>query len=209
VRISELSEATGTPVPTIKYYLREGLLDRGSPTAPNQADYGEEHVRRLRLIRVLMNVGELSVADVRAVVDALSDETTPVHQVVGLAQYALGPQPTAANENVRRAEKEVDAFLAERKWRVHQGAPARRALAEALVSLRSLGQDATTELFAPYADLADELASWELDFIPAQGSRSAIVEAAVVGTIVFEAVLTSLRRLAHEHHSERRFSRRR
>ena len=37
MRISELSSVTGVPVPTIKYYIREGLLPRGERTAANQA----------------------------------------------------------------------------------------------------------------------------------------------------------------------------
>ena len=210
MRISELSEASGTPVTTIKYYLREGLLERGAPTAANQADYGNEHLRRLRLIRALTDVGGLGIAEVRAVTEALSKRSIPVHRAIGVAQYALGPpddeRPVPADVEVARAE--VDAFLAERRWRVHKDAPARRMLADALVSLRSLGQNATTELFSPYADLIDELAMWELGFIPSKGSRSAVVESSIVGTVVFEAVLVALRRLAHEHHSAERFARR-
>ena len=41
MRIGELSRATEVPVPTIKYYLREGLLPHGELSSPNQASYGE------------------------------------------------------------------------------------------------------------------------------------------------------------------------
>jgi DNA-binding transcriptional MerR regulator len=44
MRISELSARSGISVPTIKFYLREGLLPPGSPRAVNQADYGEPHL---------------------------------------------------------------------------------------------------------------------------------------------------------------------
>jgi DNA-binding transcriptional MerR regulator len=37
MRIGELSKVTGVPVPTIKYYLREGLLPAGELSSPNQA----------------------------------------------------------------------------------------------------------------------------------------------------------------------------
>lgn len=37
-------------------------------------------------------------------------------------------------------------------------------------------------------------------------SRIAAIESLVVGTVVFEAVLVALRRLAQEHHSARRLS---
>jgi DNA-binding transcriptional MerR regulator len=210
MRISELSEASGTPVSTIKYYLREGLLDRGKATAPNQAAYGEDHLRRLRLIRALVEVGGIGIAEVRAVIEALDKRNIPIHRTIGVAQYALGPLEDAdpVPPDVEAARKEVDAFLVRRCWRVHRDAPARRTLADALVTLRRLGQTATTDLFEPYADIVDELSRWELDFIPRNGSRSSILESAIVGTVVFEAVLNALRRMAHEHHSAERFGRR-
>ena len=46
MRIAELSQKTGVPVPTIKYYLREGLLPAGELTSPNQAHYDDRHVQR-------------------------------------------------------------------------------------------------------------------------------------------------------------------
>ena len=53
MRIAELSRDSGVPVPTIKYYVREGLLPPGELTSPNQAQYDASHLRRLRLIRAL------------------------------------------------------------------------------------------------------------------------------------------------------------
>ena len=37
MRISELARRSGLPVATVKYYLREGLLPAGEPTAATQA----------------------------------------------------------------------------------------------------------------------------------------------------------------------------
>jgi len=34
MRISQLSAESGVPIPTIKYYLREGLLPGGEATSP-------------------------------------------------------------------------------------------------------------------------------------------------------------------------------
>ena len=41
MRISELSTRSGVPVPTIKYYLREGLVPEGARSSPTQAEYDE------------------------------------------------------------------------------------------------------------------------------------------------------------------------
>ena len=45
VRIAELSSRSGTTIPSIKFYLREGLLPAGAATGRNQADYAEAHVQ--------------------------------------------------------------------------------------------------------------------------------------------------------------------
>ncbi|WP_374947058.1 MerR family transcriptional regulator, partial [Agreia sp.] len=41
MKVSQLSAETGVPLPTIKMYLRKGLLQPGDKTEPNQAEYGE------------------------------------------------------------------------------------------------------------------------------------------------------------------------
>ena len=38
MKISELSSRTGVSIPSLKFYLREGLLPQGQLSAPNQAD---------------------------------------------------------------------------------------------------------------------------------------------------------------------------
>ena len=208
MRISELSARSGRSIPTIKYYVREGLLPPGRRTAANQAEYDDDHVHRLRLVTTLMEVGNLPVATVRTVLAALDDESRSMHEVLGVAHSALAlrgaePGPSAA---VREAEAEVDRFLDRLGWRVGTGAPAKRALAGALASLRGLGWDVGADVLSRYAAVADELAEWELARTPAGGSRSRTVEAVVVGTVVFEVALVALRRLAQEHHSAARFA---
>lgn len=211
MRISELSRATAVPVPTIKYYLREGLLHPGAATGANQAAYAQEHVHRLRLIRTLREVGGLAIADVRRVLDAVDDASLPLHRALGVAHHALAqPEPEAPDPDVEEARADVDAFLAGLGWEVSPEAPGRRVLADALVALRRLGGDWGAEVFAPYAESADAIASWEIRETPPGGAtRAELVEWAVVGTVVFDTALRALRWLAQEHHSAIRSKRRR
>lgn len=207
MRVAALSRRSGLSVPTIKYYIREGLLEPGTPTAPNQADYGEGHLLRLRLIRVLMDVGGLGVAAVGAVIDAIADQELPLHDLLGVAHQALGPPPDQGPvpEDVVQARAEVDGFLEDLGWNIDADHPARRALADALVALRRMGRDYPVEVFQPYAEVADGLAAWELGTVPV-GCRADAVEATVVGTVVFEAALIALRRMAQARHSALRFA---
>lgn len=206
MRISELSQRSGVPIPTIKFYLREDLLPSGEATAPRQAEYSEVHLRRLRLIRTLTEIGGLALRDVRTVLAAIADEKLSTHKVLGVAHHALGPpsEPDDAAD-VTKAATEVDRFVSGLGWRVSAEAPARRTLARTLTSLRRLGREVDVDVFEPYARVADELAAWEVANIETNGSRGEAVEAVVVGTVVFEAALLALRRLAQEHHSQSRF----
>jgi DNA-binding transcriptional MerR regulator len=206
MRISELSSKSGVPVPTIKYYLREGLLDPGTKTGPNQADYGDEHLHRLRLVRALIEVGGLSVATVGEVVTAIEDETRSMHEILGIAHGALGPITSEKAKERSTARAQVDAFLDELGWSIAADSSTRNELASALATLWSLGWQVDAHVFERYARLADELASWEFEQTPMDRQREQVVESVVVGTVVFEKALVALRRLAHESHSAGLFS---
>ena len=206
MKMSELSARSGRSVATIKYYLREGLLPPGRRTAANQADYSEDHLHRLRLVTTLIDVGGLSVTAVSAVLDAIDDDELPLHEALGVAHYGLASRGVRIGAIETDSEDEIDGFLETLGWRVGSGAPAKGELAAALAALRQLGWDVGPEVFYRYAQAADELAEWELTQIPAEDSRARAVEGVVVGTIVFEAALIALRRLAQEHHSAGRFA---
>jgi DNA-binding transcriptional MerR regulator len=191
------------PLTTIKYYLREGLLPPGEARARNQADYGADHLRRLRLIRVLREVGGLTLAKVKAVLDALDAPPADRHLLLGLVHQALAPPPapTASAEELAAARSEVDRLIARLGWQVSPEAPARTTLAAALAALRALGLAEGAEVFAPYARTAEQIAAFELGAVAASAESADAVELTVVGTVVFEAALSALRRLAQEHHS--------
>lgn len=204
--MAELSARSGVAVPTLKYYLREGLLPPGRQTARNQAEYDESHVQRVRLVRVLTDIGGLSIASAREVVAALDSPRRSAESVVGVVHHAITPHDdTAADGEVGAALREVDAWLADIGWEVSRRAPARRTLAEALVALRRLGRDVRPQHLTEYAAAADRLAEWELRQTAAGAgtSRSELVESVVVGTVVYESVLLALRRLAQERHFAR------
>ena len=205
--MSELSRTAEVPVATVKYYQWEGLLPSGDATGPNQADYGAGHVRRLRLIRILREVGGLGVAQVRAVLAAMDDSELSHHQLLGVAQHTLGPPPDSGPvpDDVTQARIEVDRLVADLGWNVSAEAPSRRALADALVALRRLDRDVDAYVFRPLAREAAAIAERELGSSEPGAGRAAAVEGVVVGTVVFEAALIALRRLAHEHYSSLRF----
>lgn len=206
MRISDLSRLSGVTIPTIKFYLREGLLPAGHRTAPNQAAYDEAHLRRLHLVRVLVEVGGLSLQGVRDVLEALERRDAPLHETLAAAHTALRRGATSAEPDLPAVRVETDAWLAGLGWNLMADTPARDDLAAALLALRQLGWSVGPEVFDRYALHADALAEAEIAYVAASQDRQAAVETTVIGTVVFERALVALRRLAEEHHSRTRFT---
>ncbi|WP_405409236.1 MerR family transcriptional regulator [Streptomyces decoyicus] len=198
MRIGELSRTTGVSVPTIKYYVREGLLPPGELTSPNQATYGEAHERRLRLIRALLDVGGMKVAEIADVLTAIDDPARPVHKVLGAAADRLGDADIEHDDTESTAAHAVVAGLISRRgWRTHESNPAAADLSKALAAMARLGHGAFVEVLDDYADAAEQVARADLAYVNRRVAVEDMVESVVIGTVLGEAVFSALRRLAH------------
>jgi len=206
VRVAELSQRTGVPIPTIKYYLREGLLPAGELTSPNQAHYGETHVHRLRLVRALVEVGGLSIAATRAVLEKMRGADSQLH-AIGKAQFAIG-QRTEPHEDAALADalRRVDELIERRGWQVRDTNPARVTLAEALAYLTRLGHEDALELLEHYAEAAQTLAGPEVDLVLSRRNVDGMAETVVTLTVIGDALMSALRRMAQESEATRRLS---
>lgn len=211
MRLAELSERSGVSLATIKYYLREGLLAPGRRISATTAEYDESHLRRLRLVRALIQVGRVPVATAREVLGHIDDDSLGLTIRMGAALWALPPvpEPDEEDENVRAAQHEVDQLLRTLDWTTAQNlssvSPAHRSLVVAVATLRRLGYAWDAELMAPYAQLMHQAAVRDLDFMETHPSEAEKVETAVAAAILFEPVLRALHRLAQEEESARRY----
>jgi DNA-binding transcriptional MerR regulator len=194
MRIAELSSRSGVPIPTIKYYLREGLLSPGERTSPNQARYTEGHVQRLRLIRALVDVGHLSIAATRDVLASIDAPGATLHDRLGKAQYAVTPtlETDVDDVSLALAAREVEGFATRRGWQVKESHPA-----------WSLGQNDMAELLDSYADTAEKLADVDVQWVLSRGDAESILEGVVIGTTLGDTVFAALRRLAQADVSSR------
>jgi DNA-binding transcriptional MerR regulator len=207
VRIAELSSRSGTSVASIKYYLREGLLPTGTPTGRNQAEYGEGHLYRLRLIRALIDVGGLSIAAAREVLTAVEEPGIPGHRLLGIAHHALERPHRRSRDGAdwRAAREEVVDLVRRRGWLVADDSPGLDNAADAVAAMRALGQEDLLLGMETYADAAERVAEREVDLVIARGDPARMVEGVVTGTILGETLLSALRRLAEQAVSARRF----
>lgn len=200
MRISELARRSGVPVGTVKYYLRERLLSAGVRTSPTQAQYGEEHVARLALIRALLGTGGLSISTARDVLAQIDDPEISVNDLLGAAHCAL-PTTSATGADVTQVRELLDRW----GWEGSDETPAVGQLAGALEALAAAEFDVTPELLDRYARAAAEIAEGDVDNVPMH-SPDAAIRHVVIGTLLLEPVLLALRRIAQGVASGRRFS---
>lgn len=199
MRISELSERADLPVGTIKFYLRTKLLHQGVLVSATQAEYDESHLARLRLIRALLEVGQLSHAEIQAVLGALarpSDEHLDAMVKVSDASARVMRQPpsdtSAAAEFVERLGWTVEAHSPHLAW-----------LARAIDALDALGMPPGHERMAKYGRAAMTAAEDDMAWVLG-AARDETVLRAVGSAVLWGQVLAALRMLAGEHLSRQR-----
>lgn len=219
-RVSELSQRGGVPIGTIKYYLREGLLPPGRAAGKTQALYTDAHVRRLRLIRVLGELGGMSVEQIKSITTSIDAGGQSAEEMTEVVAYSLETARTrsgraaAADElagaELERARRDSDGFVAALGINASESAPGREQLARALVSLRSLGLAESPLVFTEHAIVAYELAKREIEHVVPREtpgvSGSGDVPAPedmAVGIVVFGAAFMALRALSAEHEIRR------
>mgnify|MGYP001556857143 FL=1 len=199
MRISELSAQTGVTVPTIKYYLREGLLPEGERSSATQAAYGVKHVERLRVIRALLDAG-VSIAETRRVLGALDDPPASANDLLGTAHAAITPPVDEALDLT-----EAEALVAGLGWKPGMCDPAvLHAVARALQGLERVGFSVQDAVMAEYLASMRRIADAEIAGVPEESAEAA-VRYVVLGSVLVEPLLLALRRVAQQVSSGERF----
>jgi DNA-binding transcriptional MerR regulator len=192
MRMAALSRASGVPVPTIKFYLREGLLPAGRRTSPNQSQYDDDHVRRLALIRSLTELGGCSLATVAEVVRTSGDDDASTAQVAAILSRTVTEKLTDRPvDGVQPRFQLVDAVMREHGWRLTDNDEHRLTAATLLGIMQRLDVPHTPSSLRAYAAAASLTADAEPG---REGDRDA--ERAVLATVLDDALLASLRRMA-------------
>lgn len=201
MRLAELSARSRVPPSTVKYYLRLGLLHPGEHQSSTWSAYDDSHLRRLALIRALIEVAGLPLEAVRRVLEVVNDESVPLHQALGTAQWLLSP---VVGEPSTESAERVEALLARHGWKLASGSPHRRVLANALDRLDHLAFPAPDALLDQYAEILSCLAPTEIEPITTESDRATAIEHLVIGTLLYEPLLATMRRMAHESESSHR-----
>lgn len=204
--IQELARTTGVTVPSIKFYLREGLVRPGDPSRPGRAYYDESHVRRLGVIRALRDVARLPIDVIRRAVSAIDESRADSVDAIAPAIDALEPprasRPDAA---LRAARADVDALFEREKLVVRPEAGSRETIARTLAALRRIGAPITLEAVSQWLDAMRPITREEIENEETRklllSDKEGALEIAILGTALYEPVLLALRRALHEHYT--------
>src|SRR5690606_21040602 len=134
-----------------------------------QAQYGEVHVQRLRVVRALVDAG-VSIAEVRRVVATLETPPESAHELLGSAHAAI----------TRAAEDDIDLAAAEELvtglgW--EPGLCDRSvlsAVARALDGLRSASFEVPPDVMTAYLRGMREIADAEIAGVPTESAGDAV-----------------------------------
>ncbi|MBD5830668.1 MerR family transcriptional regulator [Janibacter melonis] len=207
MKISELASATDVGVPTLKYYLREGVLHPGEVRSRTQASYDDSHVERVRLVRALTGVGGLSIAAVRRVLEVIEAPgvgTTDVMAAAAASLYEPELEPEPEVPEVRRAQRRASKgdgsaareLVDDLGWHIYPHDPALTALDEAWSACSDAGIGLDADRMRRYATSMHGVAETDVSSVPADPAGA--VRQVVLGTVLVDPVLLSLRRLAQQ-----------
>ncbi len=209
MKMRELERRSGVGRETIRYYIRLGLLPEPGRPKANVADYGEEHVRRLGVIRRLQRERYLPLSFIKQVLDRpTSGEIAALPGLEGMLAASLGvargatPLAQASVEaGLERAELEVlirDGVVA-----VRDGALGALdlAIAKAWGRVKAAGYDPDAGFFAEdaavYAEALEPLARREIERFYGRLAGSGTVEDAArlgqAGIEIINDLITLLR----------------
>lgn len=191
--ISGLAAATEVPVPTLKYYLREGLLMPGEATSRTRATYDQRHIERVRLIRALLESGGVGIAGARRVIEALETKPDPC-EFLGTAHRTV-PLPI---EPIERSDEVMD-LLAEEGWDIGEDChELAGAITAALEHARGAGLEVSLDVVRRYLAAARMIGQVDIDVTMSATSPEEAMRTVVLGTVLIDPLILLLRRLAQK-----------
>lgn len=196
MRISELSERSGVPVATVKYYLREGLLEPGEALNARESSYGEGHLSRLRLIRGIAHVLRASISQMRQVLSIIDTPDQAPLEAMGKATSALPTIGQSGGSTAADESERATRLLERLGYRFDPASPTVSQLGSALALADEVGIGIDHDQIAVYGEAARQVARADFGRLPWHNPRAATTFA-VLGTALYEPVLLALRRLAH------------
>ncbi|NLA55308.1 MAG: MerR family transcriptional regulator [Corynebacterium humireducens] len=206
MRISELSSASGVSFPTIKFYLREGLLPAGRRAGQNQAFYTKGHLARLRLIGAMRGIARLSLAEIKGVLSELDGPGTVLDTMAAMQNTLIGQ---ASDEEAHTAEARaiLDRIISERGWNIRPESPAYGTAVQSIAKLYTTDLQWSPGMIAEYAEYAEHAAAigrLDVSTLNFAGSQENLLVQIIEGTLLRRQLVDSLVLLGQQHSAHER-----
>ncbi|WP_240987322.1 MerR family transcriptional regulator [Arthrobacter sp. Soil736] len=203
LQLKELSERTGVPPASIKFYLREGLLPAGQAITATRARYSPQHASRLELIQALRRVVGLNIAQIRKLLK-LADDGVPRLELLAAVQRTVLRLDEVGTEHGDIRTPAGDAVVRLRNW---PDAPsdARNALNAHVALMDSLNIPVTTELLDAYSKALDTIADLDIAATTAPDDVNRLIMTAAVGMHMHSQLVLKLLAFAQASHAIRRY----
>ncbi len=203
--ITELAERSGLPSATIKYYVRDGLLPMGERISGKRTEYTESHLRRLRLVRALLEVGKLSTASVIEVLTALDAPELDITYAFESAQRALTRSVVAVTgEPSADSLARIDAVSDRAGWAYSSGNIGRVIAAQVIDAAEGAEVHLDDDHLDAYAAAANAVAAADIAALRDLPDRNSAARVMVIGTVLGDPLSAGLRRIAQTHHANRK-----
>lgn len=191
MKISELSARSGVSIPTLKFYQREGILPKGIATGATTALYDDSHLERIRLITGLRQAVNLPMATIKKILGVIDNPDGDIVDNVGDVINSLPPAFTPKDDYpyARAALERCGMLYFDDYSPIAQ-------LDQAIEAIVAAGMPWTDEIVDNYASAVRQIAVADLSPM-AEMSQSQRISFAVLGTAMYEPVITAFRRIAH------------
>lgn len=196
MKLSELSDKTDTPIPTIKFWMREGILPTGVKLNPTTSRYTSDHIERIELINVLRSKLDLPITTIATLTNLIDDPEVPVLRVMQKCQIiCLGLTIDPYAEPLKQADRvarvrEALGWPDVPSWAAHE-------LGDVLESAERLGHRISDESLVAHARAFDVIASQNLSATITGTTRNRIAIQAVQGVTVAKRLERALSALAY------------
>lgn len=119
MKIGELAKSTNTNVSTIKFYVKEGLIQAACKTGPNMAYYHADCIARIQLIKSLQKEHYYPLSVIKRMLDTSNSNQMEIEllDVIHKVNYKSGNKTFLSSEAAKlaRLSKEQIGVLAEKK----------------------------------------------------------------------------------------------
>lgn len=200
MQLKELSQDSGVSVASIKFYLREDLLKPGEPGTASRAEYTQEHLDRLELIRLLRQVVGLGLDKIKTLTAAVDNPEVDVLNLLGLTQATVLGLPADAVPDHRWTTE----LMSGGRW-LDAPSPARNSLNELFGQMEEFGMAPDAPVLSTYAAAVDRVAALDIGHVEEQSTRDQMVRTVAVGTFLYSKLLLRMLALAQTSRAMQRF----